>query len=184
MKLIVGLGNPGKEYENTRHNLGFWVIDSLAQKLAVSLKQKKFNGLYYQNSEYILLQPQTYMNNSGECVLAFMNYFQIPLANLLVVYDEVALPLGSFRYRSQGSAGGHNGVKNLIEKLGSKNFKRLRVGIGYEPSFTLQEWVLGKFRGSEKEAIEVISPTLLTSLEKWIQESNFEKIMGEYNKKV
>ena|SRR5271154_2674051 len=139
MKLLVGLGNPDKEYQNTRHNLGFYVMDNLAQKLEVSLKQKKFNGLYCRTSEYILLQPQTYMNNSGECVLAFMNYFRIPLANLLVIYDDIALPVGSFRYRSQGSAGGHNGIKNLIEKLGSKSFKRLRVGIGHELNFTLQE---------------------------------------------
>jgi PTH1 family peptidyl-tRNA hydrolase len=137
MKLIVGLGNPGLEYENTRHNLGFLVINCLAKKLGVELVKEKFNGLYYQNSEYILLQPQTYMNNSGECISAFMNYFQISLDNLLVIYDDIALPVGNFRYRSQGSAGGHNGMKNIIELLGSKYFKRLRIGINYERKFTL-----------------------------------------------
>lgn len=183
MKLIAGLGNPGKEYENTRHNLGFWIVDKLAQKLGIELKKKKFNGLYSQTSEYILLQPQTYMNNSGECITDFLNYFQISPDNLLVVYDDIALPLGGFRYRLQGSAGGHNGIKSIIEKLGSKNFKRLRVGIGYEFNFTLQEWVLGKFRRSEKKVIETILPTLLTSLEKWIGGTKFEKIMSEYNRK-
>jgi PTH1 family peptidyl-tRNA hydrolase len=139
MKLIVGLGNPGKEYEDTRHNLGFVVIDQLAEKLKTELNKKKFNGLYYQGTEYILLKPQTYMNNSGECILAFMNYFQIPRDNLLVIYDDIALPLGKFRYRQQGSDGGHNGLKNIIKMVGSKLFKRLRIGIGYDRNFTLHD---------------------------------------------
>src|SRR3954454_10108626 len=139
MKLIVGLGNPGKEYENTRHNLGFIIINNLAQKLKVELDQKKFNGLYYQTSEYILLKPQTYMNNSGQCIAAFLNYFRIPLDDLLVIYDDIALPVGKFRYRQQGSDGGHNGVKNIIEIAGSKVFKRLRVGINHERNFTLHK---------------------------------------------
>ena len=139
MKLIVGLGNPGKEYENTRHNLGFLIVDQLANKLNVELSKKKFNGLYYQNKEYILLKPQTYMNNSGECILAFLNYFRIPLDNLLVIYDEIALPLGKFRYRGQGSDGGHNGMKNIIKFVGSKDFKRLRIGIGYDQNFLIKD---------------------------------------------
>ena len=139
MKLIVGLGNPGKEYDNTRHNLGFVVIDQLASNLNIKLNKKKFNGLYCQSTEYILLKPQTYMNNSGECIMAFLNYFNISLTNLLVIYDDISLPIGKFRYRCQGSAGGHNGVKNIIELLGSKNFKRLRVGIGYERFFLIKD---------------------------------------------
>src|SRR4051812_34536822 len=115
------------------------MVDSLAQKLSGEIKQKKFNGLYYQNKNYLLLKPQTYMNNSGECIATFMNYFQIDLNSLLVIYDDIALPAGRFRYRSQGSAGGHNGVKNVIELLKSKNFKRLRIGIGYERKFTIQD---------------------------------------------
>src|SRR4051812_46351647 len=116
MKLIVGLGNPGLEYEQTKHNLGFLVIDQLVNELNAKLNKQKLNGLYCQISDYILLKPQTYMNNSGECVLAFMNYFQISFNDLLVVYDDIALPLGKFRYRKEGSAGGHNGVKSIIEK--------------------------------------------------------------------
>jgi PTH1 family peptidyl-tRNA hydrolase len=139
MKLIVGLGNPGKEYVETRHNLGFLIIDQLANKLEVELNKQKFNGLYYQTKEYILFKPQTYMNNSGECVSAFMNYFQIPFDNLLVIYDDISLPLGNFRYRQQGSDGGHNGIKNIIEKLGKKNFQRLRVGIGYDNNFLIKD---------------------------------------------
>src|ERR1051325_7514733 len=110
MKLIVGLGNPGKEYKNTRHNLGFIVIEQLARELKTELNKKKFNGLYCQTSEYVLLKPQTYMNNSGKCVVTFLNYFHISLDDLLVIYDDIALPVGKFRYRQQGSDGGHNGL--------------------------------------------------------------------------
>ncbi|CAG8825650.1 7344_t:CDS:2, partial [Cetraspora pellucida] len=109
--------NPGLEYENTRHNLGFRVIDELAQKLKVELKKKKFNGYYYQGKNFLLVKPQTYINNSGKCVAGFTNLFSLPAANLLVIYDDINLPLGSFRYRSQGSGGGHNGVnRHLAEK--------------------------------------------------------------------
>nr|CAG8502179.1 3130_t:CDS:2 [Entrophospora candida] len=139
MKLIIGLGNPGKEFENTRHNLGFVVIDQLANQLKVELNKKKFNGLYFQGTEYILLKPQNYMNNSGECIIEFLKYFRIPLDNLLVIYDDIALVLGKFRYRQQGSDGGHNGIKNIIEKLGSKNFGRLRVGVGYDRNCSLAD---------------------------------------------
>ena len=183
MKLIVGLGNPGKEYENTRHNLGFIIINNLAQKLKVELNQKRFNGLYYQTSEYILLKPQTYMNNSGQCIVAFLNYFRIPLDNLLVIYDDIALPLGKFRYRQQGSDGGHNGVKNIIEMAGSKVFKRLRIGIGYDRNYSLTEWVLGNFTKAEKKQTANILPLLKTSLIELINETNFEKIMNKYNSK-
>jgi len=181
MKLIVGLGNPGQEYENTRHNLGFWVINNLAQKLKAELNRKKFNGLYYQTSEYILLKPQTYMNNSGECIAAFLNYFQIPLDNLLVIYDDIALPLGKFRYRQQGSAGGHNGVKNIIRMVGSKLFKRLRIGIGYERNFLIRDWVLKNFFPAEKEEIRKIMPNLIDSLQEWIEKNNFERVMSRFN---
>ncbi|KLL04644.1 MAG: peptidyl-tRNA hydrolase [Mycoplasmataceae bacterium RV_VA103A] len=183
MKLIVGLGNPGKEYENTRHNLGFIIVDRLVQKLNVELSKKKFNGLYCRTSEYILLQPQNYMNNSGECIRAFLNYFRIPVDNLLVIYDDIALPLGKFRYRSQGSAGGHNGVKDIIEVLGSRDFKRLRVGIGYDKNFLIRNWVLQNFQSAEKEEIKKIIPDLLTGLQEWIEENNFEKVMGKFNSK-
>ena len=181
MKLIIGLGNPGKEYENTRHNLGFMVLDQLANKLNVELSKKKFNGLYYQSTEYILLKPQTYMNNSGECIVAFLNYFRIPLDNLLVIYDDIALPLGSFRYRSQGSHGGHNGMKSIIELIGSQNFKRLRVGIGYDQKFFIKDWVLGNFSSSEKEEIRKIFSPLINGLLEWLRENDFERVISRFN---
>ncbi|MCE8163723.1 MAG: aminoacyl-tRNA hydrolase [Candidatus Moeniiplasma glomeromycotorum] len=182
MKLIVGLGNPGKEYKNTRHNLGFWVVDQLAQELKIELNKKKFNGLYCQTSQYILLKPQTGMNNSGECIRAFLNYFHIPADNLLVIYDDIALPVGKFHYRTQGSSGGHNGVKSIIELLNSEEFKRLRVGIDYERNFLIKEWVLGNFSSIEKQEIKKIMPNLIDSLLAWIKENNFVKIMNKFNK--
>ena len=183
MKLIVGLGNPGKEYENTRHNLGFWVVDNLAWKLKMELNRRKFNGLYYQGEKFILLKPQTYMNSSGECISSFVNYFRIPLDNLLVIYDDIALPLGKFRYRLQGSAGGHNGVKNIIKMMSSKCFKRLRIGIDYDRNYSLHDWVLQRFSEEEKKKINSISPFLLNSLLEWIEGTNFEKIMNKFNLK-
>lgn len=183
MKFLVGLGNPEQEYNETRHNLGFLIVDELANKLGVKLTKKKFNGLYYQNQNYILLKPQTYMNNSGECISTFLNYFQIPVADLLIIYDDIALTVGKFRYRQQGSSGGHNGVKNVIEKLGTENFKRLRVGIGYNNNFLIKDWVLGKFSSSEEESLRKIVPILLASLWELIQENNFQKIMSKYNYK-
>lgn len=181
MRLIVGLGNPGQEYNETRHNLGFLVIDHLAANLGVELNRQKFNGLYYKNKEYILLKPQTYMNNSGECIASFLNYFQIPITELLIIYDEIALPVGKIRYRLQGSAGGHNGVKNIIEKLGTEKFKRLRIGIGYDKKFQIKDWVLGKLSAREKEEIRKIIPILLESLLENIRENNFGKIMCKFN---
>jgi peptidyl-tRNA hydrolase, PTH1 family len=137
MKLIVGLGNPGLEYSWTRHNLGFQVIDCLADKLNMELKKEKFKGLYtigtYLNQKIILLKPLTYMNSSGICIRGFMNYFRIPANDILTIYDDLSLPLQSFRYRSRGSNGGHNGIKNIIECLGTQKFPRLKIGIGSKP---------------------------------------------------
>jgi len=183
MKLIVGLGNPGREYLMTRHNLGFLVIDQLAQKLGVKLAKKKFQGLYYKTNEFILLKPQTYMNNSGECISDFMSYWQIPQENLLVIYDDIALPLEKFRYREQGSDGGHNGIKNIIERLGANKFKRLRVGIGYEQDLLIKDWVLGKFSLREEEKLKKVFPILIDSLLEWSKGDNFERIMNKYNSK-
>src|ERR1043166_7222466 len=134
MKLIVGLGNPGLEYVWTRHNLGFRVVDYLANKLNLELKKEKFKGLYatgtYLNQKVILLKPLTYMNNSGTCIRDFINYFRIPVEGTIVIYDDLSLPLERFRYRLQGSSGGHNGIKNIIECLGTQKFPRLKIGIG------------------------------------------------------
>ncbi|WNE41091.1 MAG: Peptidyl-tRNA hydrolase [Mycoplasmataceae bacterium] len=181
LKLIVGLGNPGREYQNTRHNLGFTIIDELVKKLDIDLNKKKFNGLYYQGTSFILLKPQTYMNNSGECIKEFLRYFSISIDNLLVIYDDITLPLGSFRYRLSGSAGGHNGVRNIIELLGSEKFKRLRLGVGYDNKILIKDWVLGNFSSLEKRELEKITPELLKSSMEWLKGDSFEKLMAKFN---
>ena len=173
IKLLVGLGNPGKEYQSTRHNLGFQVIDYLTEKLNLSWQKEKFKGLYtigtYQQQKIMLLRPLTYMNNSGECVRNFINYFLIPLENILVVYDDLSLPLGSFRYRQQGSSGGHNGIKSIIECLGTQKFQRIKVGIDSKHEVLWKDWVLQKFTSEEMKEIEKILPGLAERMLKWIK---------------
>ena len=130
MKLIIGLGNPGKEYENTRHNTGFMVLDRLSEKLNIEMTQNKFKGLYgkskYKGEDVILLKPQTYMNLSGESVRQVMDFFKINQEDILVIYDDLDMPVGKLRLRQSGSAGGHNGIKNIILHTGSQNFNRIR----------------------------------------------------------
>src|SRR5690606_11965619 len=128
VKLIVGLGNPGKEYELTRHNVGFQTIDRIAEKWQIPLTKTKFQGLYGQGTvkgqKVMLLKPLTYMNRSGEAVAPVIRYFKIPLENFVVIYDELDLPTGKIRLRLKGSSGGHNGIKSIIEQLGTQEFKR------------------------------------------------------------
>ena len=149
MKLIVGLGNPDKEYEKTRHNVGFMVMDRLADVLNVSIDNKKFKGEYvkfkYHGEDVILLKPMTYMNNSGESVIQVMNYFKIDVDDLLIVYDDMDMPVGKLRLRQSGSAGGHNGVKSVIAHTNTQNFKRIRVGIDKHPHIKVVDYVLGRF---------------------------------------
>ncbi|MGN1183323.1 MAG: aminoacyl-tRNA hydrolase [Faecalibacillus sp.] len=158
MKLIVGLGNPGKEYEKTRHNTGFMVLDELADQLNVSVEHNKFKGLYtkfkYQGEDVILLKPQTFMNLSGESVRQMMDFFKIDLSDILVIYDDMDMPVGKLRLRESGSAGGHNGIKNIIMHTGSQNFKRIRVGIGRHPHMKVVDYVLSRFREDELSDIQ------------------------------
>ena len=157
MKLIVGLGNPGKEYEKTRHNTGFMVLDRLAEKLNTEIEQNKFNGLYakikYKGEDVILLKPQTFMNLSGESVRKIMDFFKIGLEDIVVVYDDMDMPTGKLRLRQNGSAGGHNGIKNIILHTGSQNFCRIRVGIGRHPYMKVVDYVLSRFTSEESSAI-------------------------------
>lgn len=187
MKLIVGLGNPGSEYENTRHNLGFIFVDHLVKNFGVCFSKQKFQGLYtfgeYKGEKIMFLKPLTFMNNSGECIKQFLNYFQIDTKDLLIVYDELALLLGSFRYRERGSSGGHNGVKNIIDNLGNSEFKRLRLGIGSGKKVNIQQWVLQKFNNEELVDLKLLFPLLTESIKEWISSNHFDWIMGKYNKK-
>ncbi len=158
MKLIVGLGNPGKKYEGTRHNMGFMALDRFAEMLQVDIDRHDFKGSYAKVSRpdfpepFILLKPETYMNLSGESVIPLMEYFKIEKKDLIVVYDDMALPEGEIRLRLFGSAGSHNGMKNIIALLGSDKFKRLRIGIG-EPAYSGIDHVLTKPTGESLNLI-------------------------------
>ena len=159
MKLIIGLGNPGKPYEHTRHNIGFDVIDALASKWGAPLNQSKFNGMYASvhrpEGKVILVKPLTYMNLSGECVRPLMDYFDIEVEDIIVIYDDLDLETGKLRLRQKGSAGGHNGIKSLIQHLGTQEFDRIRVGVNRPPAgMKVADYVLSKFSKDDQPVVE------------------------------
>ncbi len=157
--LIVGLGNPGREYETTRHNAGFRSLDILASKLGCKVDKLKYQGLYgqvsYKDKKLLLLKPQTYMNLSGRSVLQLSAFFRIPPKNIIVMFDDISLPPGRLRIRAEGSAGGHNGIKSMIQELGSQDFPRVKIGVGAKPhpDFDLADWVLSHFTAQEEKAL-------------------------------
>ena len=157
--LIVGLGNPGREYENTRHNAGFRALDILAQKLGCKPDKLKYQGLYcqvnYRGNKLLLLKPQTYMNLSGRSAAPLAAFFKVPADRIIVLFDDISLPPGRLRIRADGSAGGHNGIKSLIQELGGQNFPRVKMGVGAKPhpDFDLADWVLSAFTAAEEKAL-------------------------------
>ena len=157
--LIVGLGNPGKDYAHTRHNAGFRALDLLAEKLGCKVDKLKFQGLYGQTSykgiKLLLLKPQTYMNLSGRSVLQLSAYFKVPPKNIIVMFDDISLDPGRLRVRADGSAGGHNGIKSIIQELGCQDFPRVKIGVGAKPhpDFDLADWVLSGFTAQEEKAL-------------------------------
>ncbi len=179
--LIVGLGNPGKEYANTRHNCGFRALDILADKLGCKIDKGKFQGLYgqtsYQGKKLLLLKPQTYMNLSGNSVLQLSAYFNIPPQRIIVLFDDISLAPGRLRVRKDGSAGGHNGIKSIISQLGSQDFPRVKIGVGAKPvpEQDLADWVLSSFSASEekllKAALEKAADAALCIIDKGIGEA-------------
>ena len=150
MKLIVGLGNPGLKYENTRHNCGFMVLDKLARDLNVDINQNKFKSLIsvfkYKDEQVILMKPQTYMNLSGEAVVLAVNYYKINMEDILIVHDDLDLPVGKLRIRKQGSGGGQKGMKNIIDLLHTNEISRIRVGIDHDERIPVVDYVLGKVK--------------------------------------
>ncbi len=155
--LIVGLGNPGREYEKTRHNCGFRAMDILEKKLGCSIDKGKFQGLYgqcsYNGCKVLLLKPQTYMNLSGRSVLQLSAFFKIPPQRIIVLFDDISLAPGRLRIRANGSAGGHNGIKSIIQELGSQDFPRVKIGVGAKPhpDYDLADWVLSAFSANEEK---------------------------------
>ena len=158
--LIVGLGNPGKEYEQTRHNAGFRAIEIAAKTAGVKIDRLKFRALTRQTTiagqKVLLVQPQTYMNASGAAVSALAAYYKVKPERVLVLFDDISLPVGRLRIRRDGSAGGHNGIKSIIQSLGTDKFPRIKIGVGTKPhpDYDLADWVLSKFSSSEEKALQ------------------------------
>jgi peptidyl-tRNA hydrolase, PTH1 family len=187
MRVIVGLGNPGREYRETRHNVGFMVVDEIARRhnltLAMAPSQipdamlaKKFGG-----DAVLVAKPLTFMNNSGEAVAALARYYDVPIGDLLVVIDEVALPFGRLRARARGSAGGHNGLKSVIARLGTTEFARLRLGVGRgDARRDLADHVLSKFEADERSALGEFIARAADAAEMFAAEG-IEKVMNTYN---
>ncbi len=165
MYLIVGLGNPGIEYNHTRHNVGFDVLDMISEKYNIHINRTKFKGMYGEgkigNEKVILLKPSTYMNLSGDSVIEVVNFYKIPKENIIVIYDDISLEVGRIRIRQSGSAGGHNGIKSLILRLNSEIFPRIKVGVG-GPKGDLVSHVLGSF---SKEDQEIVSETFKAAMD-------------------
>ena len=159
--LVVGLGNPGPEYQRTRHNCGFRAVELRADKLGCKIDRAKFQGLYgqtvYNGVKLLLLKPLTYMNLSGRSVLQLSAYFGIPPQRIIVMFDDISLEPGRLRIRGEGSAGGHNGIKSIISELGSQDFPRVKIGVGAKPSpeYDLANWVLSTFSANEEKALSV-----------------------------
>ncbi len=189
MKLIVGLGNPGKEYENTRHNTGFKCLDLVSNKLGVSVNRKAFNALIgkttYKGEQVILMKPQTYMNLSGEAAAQAAKFYKIPPERVLVVSDETALPIGKLRVRSKGSAGGHNGLKSLISCLGTEEFPRIRLGVGAppHPDYDMADWVLAVPRNEDAVAFSEAAGRAAEAVACYVTEGP-ERAMNRFNTKA
>lgn len=183
MKLIVGLGNPGKKYEHTRHNMGFDTLDLFADLAMIDIDKESFKGLVGRgklfNQDVLLLKPQTFMNLSGESVREIVNYFKIEIEDILVIYDDMALEPGRIRLRPSGSSGGHKGMQNIIEHLGTEDIKRIRIGIG-EPSYDTIDYVLSKPTKDEKPLIEEAINEAVEAIKTYLK-NNFEIAMNKFN---
>lgn len=183
MKLIVGLGNPGKEYENTRHNLGYLFIDYYLNKKGIKLEWKeKFNGIYLDTviggEKIIFMKPLTYMNLSGEAVRKYLDYFKIDVSDLLVVVDDLDLGVGNYKIKNNGSSGGHNGLKNIELNIGTQNYKRFRIGIS-NTTYDVKDYVLGKI--SVKDYYDVFD--ILSDVLDRFYNTSFDILMSKYNRK-
>lgn len=187
IKLIAGLGNPGTEYKGTRHNVGFEVIDLLAERLDVEMNKEKFSAAFghmeFEDKKLILLKPMTFMNNSGQVITAVVNFYKLTAGDVLVITDDMALEPGMLRLRAAGSAGGHNGLLDIAEKLGTDKFGRLRIGIGSRGQTTGVDYVLSKPLGSERKQIDRAIIDAADAVMLWITEG-IEAAMNEFNRRL
>lgn len=188
MYIIAGLGNPGKEYENTRHNIGFDVIDRLSEEENIAVMESKHKALigkgYVAGQKVILAKPQTFMNLSGESIREIVDYYKVDdTAELIVISDDISLDVGQIRIRKKGSAGGHNGIKDIIAHLGTQEFQRIRVGVGEKPKdYDLAAYVLGHFAAEDRKKVEEAIAQAADAVELMVQD-RADEAMNLYNKK-
>ncbi|BDV03289.1 MAG: peptidyl-tRNA hydrolase [Candidatus Hepatoplasma scabrum] len=188
MKLIVGLGNPGKEYINTRHNLGYIIVDQFLKKHNLNLNKSKFSGKFIiasfsDNFKFIIAKPETYMNSSGEFIRKISDYYKIEPKEILVISDDKDQKIGDFKLKNNGSSGGHNGLKNIILNLSSSDFNRLKIGIGpFEKSYNLVKYVLSSFSNQEKKILEEKFVLYLKIIEDYLK-FDFKELQQKYNGK-
>lgn len=184
--LIVGLGNPGEKYENTRHNVGFQVVDELAERQNAPVQKLKFkaltNLLTISGEKVLVMKPVTYMNLSGEAVRPAADFYKIPPERILVISDDTALDLGKLRIRTKGSAGGHNGLKNIIQHLGTDQFPRVKIGVGEKPhpDYDMADWVLSRFTGEDLKTITQAVKRAADAVECFVREGP-DKAMNRFN---
>ena len=186
MKLIAGLGNPGSKYDETRHNVGFRVVDALAERFGEKVRRKKFNALteevHAEDTKLLLMKPQDYMNRSGHAVATAAGFYKLSPADVLVVTDDMALDVGRLRIRAKGSAGGHNGLKDIIARLGSDDFARLRVGIGDSGRMDAADYVLSRFSAEERAIVDNAVQTAVDAICCWLRDG-VDIAMTRYNAK-
>lgn len=183
MKLIVGLGNPGKEYVKTRHNIGFMAIDKYIENKNLNLKEK-FGGIYYETNingeKAILLKPQKYINLSGEVIIQFVKFFKINIDDVLIIHDDLDMPVGKTKLRMSGGSGGHNGLKNIELYFKTKNYKRIKVGISNNKNIDTKNYVLGKFNNDDNKIIEESLNKIVNIIDD-LPKLTFENLMNKYN---
>lgn len=184
IKLIVGLGNPGKKYSNTRHNMGFDVLDNVAKKLGITTWKERYGGLYFDTyidmSRVIFLKPQKFINLSGDVMIEFVRFFGIALDDIIVISDDLDLPLGSLKLKLRGSSGGHNGLKNIEKQLKSNEYKRIKIGISNDKEMDTKDYVLGKLSKEEKK---ILNPVIEKATDAVISSVKvpFVELMNKYN---
>lgn len=184
MKLVVGLGNPGREYDRTRHNVGFMAVDRIVDSFGLKFDKSKFNGLYtianIDGFKVIFLKPQEYMNLSGNVIRRFKDFYDVDVSDILIIHDDLDMAVGKIKLRQKGSSGGHNGLKNIEANLGTQNYKRIKVGISKDSSCDIKDYVLGKFSFDDMNIIDDILNKMPALFNDYLNLS-FEMLMNKYN---
>ena len=183
--VIVGLGNPGEKYKNTRHNAGFIAVDHMIKERNIHSKKIKFSSEVYEttleNKRILLVKPQTYMNLSGDAIVQISNFYKINIENFIIIVDDIALPVGKLRIKRKGSSGGHNGLKDIINKIGSDQFTRIKIGVGAKPNkWNLADWVTSEFSSTERQQIDIASQKVHNALS-LIIENKIDEAMNKFN---